>query len=325
LTKEWNARITETINFIRTAQVPAHPNMRVPIAELLDAKYRQNQIPQALSQQMSFGAFYALQNRDIIRNFRKYRRALILIRVAILGDNAAFTVNQVAAIQDQNLALRLDNALNAAYQHEQQWLQAEYLSLRTNPAHFLAAKKLQIIGTNASGIVNYTFFYNPDKRQYNFRPLPMILNFVHIVVQVYHVHVQQFATVQNNLGAIVGGNTAGADVMITTQLSGCSLMYETTGQGLVAAHIQPTGGQGAAGQGINLVATLRNQAGFNNGLVAGNFGVFGSEANVGQHGYVVGNRHAYIIGVRRNGVWELHAQQHAIMDAASIPTTWQVV
>jgi hypothetical protein len=119
---------------------------------------------------------------------------------------------------------------------------------------------------------------------------------------------------------VQGSTVAGAAVVVTTQLSGCSYMFETDGGNLVAAHIQPT-----KGQGYNLVTALRQGASFANGLNAPTHqGVFGAEAQDGQFAYHP-DRHTYVIGVMRNGTWELHAQKNHANTATSTPITWQIV
>ena len=149
---------------------------------------------------------------------------------------------------------------------------------------------------------------------------------------VYHVDVIPYTNVQNNLAAIPGERVTNSTVMITTQLTGCSVMYETDAgrHHLVVAHIQPGGNPGGLGRGYNLAPNLRAFGGFSNGLhgpgVVRN--VFGSSQGMGVNDYdpaAVPVRQTYIIGILHNGAWELHCQRHDIFNVNGVPVTWRVL
>jgi hypothetical protein len=316
--KDWNARITETIAFIR-AQNTTHHNRRNAIANLLHQLHTENQIAQITSQSMSQGGFPVTLHRDLVKDYRKFRRALILIRVAVLGEAILVATNQVGAIPDASLSTSLDTLLSQAYQAKQQELQAAYQSLKTTPSVFLSANKINIVATTSSGAKRYKFYFSPDDNQYWFRPASERTGIVNIQKTVYHVAVQQYSDVKSKLDKIDGGNAAGCDVLVTTQLTGCTFMYQTDGANLVAAHVQPGGGVDQ----FALRKKLRDEAAFKNELPGKPVRVFGAVKTPKPDGYCR-DKHSYIIGVR-NGQWELHAQRHvAVLDRDCIPETWQV-
>ena len=91
-TKNWKTRRDETINFLRTAPVTAHGNRRQLVADLLKHKYP---ITKQISEGMHQGVYSKLRrNLGQKKTNRKYRRACIAIRCAIIGDSvhAARTV-----------------------------------------------------------------------------------------------------------------------------------------------------------------------------------------------------------------------------------------
>ena len=95
--------------------------------------------------------------------------------------------------------------------------------------------------------------------------------------------------------------------MVTTQLTGCSIVYYLNGATLVAAHVQPTGGIDAEAMCTNLRAdaTLSNAPGL---AVTG---VFGAQAPKGAdpNNYQKAGNFSFCIGVKIGGAWNLCAQQ----------------
>lgn len=339
--KEWNLRLTETITFIRTAAVPANGGIRNLIADVLEFKYRSG-IPQATSVAMSQGNFYALRGRDAIRTTRKYRRAIILIRSAILGVYALTAATAAALIPDVNLPGSLGGYLLAAQQHETGLLQTALNNLQHQAAVFLTANKINMEASAASGRMNYVFYYDLLRRRYDFArtahltagemlltsPTGTRFRVPHISPMVHHVHVQPFMTVYGGaVGNLANINGAALDnndnLMITTQLSGCSVVYQTQGTDLRAAHINPGGPHPGLGRHYLLVQTMRAHAGFANPIAGGPaVQVFGAAAADAQRDYFP-DRYTYCIGVKTGGAWELHAQKHR-NTPADVPVTWRI-
>ena len=108
--------------------------------------------------------------------------------------------------------------------------------------------------------------------------------------------------------------TAGCELMITGQLSGCAFCVLQQGNTLTVAHIQPGGLRNM--DGTQLKAALVNAGRFN-GIAAPLTAVYGR----GDY-----NSHAYVIGVCRSGNWELWGQSvSGPGEGASILNVTQIV
>lgn len=332
MAKTWQERITETIDFIEAAAVPNHADKRRAIAARLRHLNQQGLITQATSDGMSQGVNTAIRHRDAAALARSYRRALILIQSQLLGQAVAQAAQTAAAIGDGAMAITVANALGMAYQTAQQPLIVAYQALLANPGAFLAANKVQLFSAPTSGTVMHGFYYSAHGDRYGIKPVDATLvDEVYISRNICNIHVQLFSAIQGNLGAVVGHQVAHADLVITTQLTGCSVIFERgpAGLTLMAAHIQPTGATGSAGRGYNLVTSLRGNVGFAHGLAGGNIDVFGASAAAAVNNYDPGSapgRHTFWLGVRTaaNG-WELHCQRHNVGNAADPGVSWRIV
>ncbi len=326
--KDWQARIAETIDFIEASAVfPMHGDKRVAIANLLKEKRAANQISQALSQQMSQGTLWTVIGRGTEQTYRQYRRALILVRVMLLAQNATTVVNAVNAMTDGVLASNLANDINSIWLSKVSALNTELLTFKTSPLVFLATKKIYTFGVEQSKVMDdFIFTHNIEKDLYEFKPRSQLSSkpeFVYTPVKVFHIHVQSYTEVKNNLSTISGSNVTGADLMVTTQLSGCSVMYQVDNDNLIVAHIQPVGTTG-----YSLCNELRTSGKFLGGLNNIPVHVFGAQ-NTKQTGYdYLTNSHTYCIGINIGGNWKLYAQQHmASMFGAKSgnPICWEIV
>ncbi|MCO6458311.1 MAG: hypothetical protein J5I93_23640 [Pirellulaceae bacterium] len=330
--KDWQERIDETIDFIGGATVPAHADKRAAIARLLREANQQALISQGLSTSMSQGTNWSIRHRDRAKLNRSYRRAIILIRVQLLNQVAVAVVAAVDNIPDGGLPTALGNDLGTVFAHEQQPLTNALLALQANPGNWLANNKIQLQGTVHSGAMNYGFFLDTHGNRYTFKPPNAIIDEVYISPVVYHVHVQKYLAVAGNPAAIQGEHLVGSNIMITTQLTGCAVMYETDAAhtNMVATHIQPEGPPNSAGRGYNLVATLRGGGvGFANppGGVTTR-AVFGSGQGGQPHDYDPNAnppRHTFCIGIRTVNGWELHCQRHNIGVPADNIEYWRIL
>lgn len=106
---------------------------------------------------------------------------------------------------------------------------------------------------------------------------------------------------------VLGSIAHGADLMVTTQLTGCAIVYYLNGANLVVAHVQPTGGIGAEA----MCTSLRADATLSNAPGQAVTGVFGAQAVKGgdPNNYQKAGHYNYCIGVRIGGSWDLYAQQ----------------
>ncbi|MCZ6655227.1 MAG: hypothetical protein O7D91_19640, partial [Planctomycetota bacterium] len=272
-------------------------------------------------------------------------RAIILIELMIFNKHPGFTATHVSLMSETALPGRLGRLIKDAYNHEEEELCKELRDLRTNPAGWLALKKIFIGGgSKISGREEYVFFFHPFKNHYRFEPTSMypegpkglwpgqgddypydqLLPYTRI--RVHYIPVQLYTDISGHIEQIKGTLNLGNDnLLLTTQLSGCSVMYQVQGTAILAAHIQPSGPP--EGQGDNLAPTLRVDAEFDPCLSNAATHVFGKAPSKNMHDdYVFTNPNlrTYFIGVLVNGAWQLHAQQYNFRNAASPPDTWQL-
>ncbi|MGQ0646421.1 MAG: hypothetical protein ACT4P7_02550 [Gemmatimonadaceae bacterium] len=316
MAKDDAIRITDTIAFIRGANVPVvHQPKRAVIADALRDRNVAGRIPTTISPAMSQGSNYAISGRDQVQEHRHYRRAMILIRAVLMGQDRNFAAGEVARIADANLPAALGGDLDQVTTTLQD-LATKVALLKTNPIAFLTANSLQVTGVDTSAPMAYAFYFDTLSNVYNFAPVPTVATWALVVENVYHVHVQQYAALAktdrvgggqhiNVSGNVVAG--AGADLMLTTQLTGCAVVYYLNGATLVAAHVQPSGGTIAETMCTNLRAGARLSSAPGSAVT----GVFGAQTSKGvdPNNYVKGGFYNYCVGVRDGGAWDLYAQQ----------------
>jgi hypothetical protein len=309
--KDDAARLTDTIAFIRTANVPlANVAERQTVADLLRDRDNAHRIPHTVSPAMSQGENRAVLGRDQVKENRHYRRAMILIRLALLGTHYTIAGNAVSQIPDANLADELGDDLHRVVTQLQD-LNDKLTQLKNTPLAFLQATKIRVGGASASKLMDYGMYFDPGTGVYVLEPDASITAFVSVTEAVYHVRVHEYAGLQKHNKVtgrddidVPGSNGAGAVLMLTTQLTGCSVVYHLNGVLLVAAHVQPSGGTNAETMCTNLRARARfttHQA------VTGVFGAQNARGNDATN-YVNAGFYNYCVGVNSGG-WHLYAQQ----------------
>ncbi len=328
--KTATVRETETIAFIRTAAVPANANYRELVADMLSHKYA---IGNAISAGMSQGSNYTIIGRGAVQTNRHYRRAIIAIRAAILGQAVGVASAAVGLIADVGLPAALGAALLAAFQHEEQHVQNQLAALQANPGHFLQTNVIYWREAGPSGQLPFIFYHHWSLGIYAFEPqganMGQIKNnaagflgdrTVYIVVQVHHVRIQEFTAIEANLGAIQGDLivAGGANLMLTARFSGCSLMYSHAGANMTAIHINPGGPP--HGRFYQLAQTLRGNIpapppvvpvpALGNANNAGPVHVWGCQAVEAQPLDYEPTAYHFVLGVYRGGQWEVWVQKH---------------
>lgn len=331
-TKKAQTRAFETIEFIKTAHVTVNGNRRQLVADQLATKYK---ITKQISQGMHQGVYSKLRrNLGQKKTNRKYRRACIAIRCAILGQTVAAARTTVGRLAGAALPGALGALLHQAYQHEIDDLNQQWNNFTANPANFLANHRIATSTGPNSGIALLAFYFKPNPPIHMIGPPTpnLTLRTAHILVNVYKVAVHGYLTVSGNRGAIVGDAfTPPPNVMVTDQLTGCSFMYQTNLNYMTAIHIMPGGPDGGLGRRRNLVTTLRaNGVAFANANHGGVRRVFGNQGIVAQNQPLAYNYQPYrttLIGVYRNGAWEVHAQAYSRWQRqgdANIAHSWKV-
>ena len=316
MSKDDAVRITDTIAFIRAATVPTvHLAKRATVADLLRKRNDDNQIPAIISPAMSQGSNYAMMGRDQVQDYRHYRRAIILIRAVFLSVDRNDAARDVGLITDANLATTLGSDLDRVTTIVQD-LTTKLALLKSNPVVFLQGHAIQVASVTSSGPMDYSFHFDPLSSVYNLTPTPDLTRPA-VVEHVYSLHVQQYGGLTKSdrpsppggQRIEVDGRTVGGvpDLMVTTQLTGCAVVYYLNGASLVAAHVQPSGG--VNGEGV--CTNLRAGAKLSNAPAQAITGVFGAQAarGVDPNNYVTAGYYNYCIGVRSGGSWDLYAQQ----------------
>jgi hypothetical protein len=322
-----NNRFADTVLFIRTLAGPGNVpvNGANAVADLLDSFA--GAIPPAVDAAMS-------QGRAGTETTRKYRRAMILILCVLNNTSTDQAQQAVAAIAD----LALHNALvqmlrDVRVIHGGRTLRPIADQLLANPLTFLTNTRIKLGRGNmtTSGPTNYDFSWDPHGRLYFLEPPNPVHHFVHASVPGFNIHVQKYTAVKDELHDITGAQVAG-DLALTTQLSGCTVVYKVAGATLTVAHINPDAecrkhlpqdlAQHAA-LPLGVLQTLRLVRDGNLGGGGGTLGLFGMVSNPGDtglrllgarnvrtHGYTDQLGNAYFLGVKSGGNWQLFAQQN---------------
>ena len=260
----------------------------------------------------------------------------MILVLCVLNNTAAGTAQQaVSIIPEANLHAALVQMLkDVQVIYGGRTLRPIADQLLANPLLFLTNSRIKLGrgSMTTSGATPYDLSWDPHGRFYFMEPPNPVHNFVHAKVPGFNVHVQKYAAVKDSLhdidGAAVTGNLA-----LTTQLSGCTILYKVAGGNLTVAHINPDAevkkllpqdiAQYAAAP-LGVVQTLRIARDGNlGGGAAGTLGIFGMVATpaetglralgarrVRSHGYTDQMGNAYFVGVKTGGAWQLFAQQN---------------
>lgn len=329
MSKDDAVRISDTIAFIRTAAVPPmHNAKRAIVADMLRDREAAGLIPNTASPAMSQGSNTAIRGRDTVVESRHYRRAIILIRMALENSDRSIAPPATANIPDANLPAALGLYLDSITTTITE-LTLKLAQLQANPIAFLAAHAFNMVGAPASGVMPYGFIFDPLEKKYHLTPIAKVGNLPCVEIDVFQLHVQPYASLAttarpNPPGGqslnVAGTVVHGANLMVTTQLTGCAIVYYHNIGNLVAAHVQPTGILAeTACTNLRADGTLTNAPG--NAKTA----VFGPQnpKGVDVNNYQKAGGYNYCIGVRIGGTWGLYAQQRA-PGAGGNTQSWQI-
>jgi len=320
-------RFADTVAFIRTMTGPGNlPVLTAPaVADLLDSF--QGAIPPIVDNAMSQGR----QGTDLTR---KYRRAMTLVLCVVNNTLAAQARQAVGLIPDAGLHAALVQMLKDVHTiYGGRVLGPVADRLRHNPLQFLTNNRIKLGRgeMTTSGATPYELSWDTNARLYLLEPPNNVHHFVHAKVPGFNIHVQKYADIKNQINAINGATVAG-DLALTTQLSGCTIVYRVTGGNLTVAHINPDADvrqqvpQNLAAftnAPIGVLQTQRLARDGNLANTAGTLGVFGMVGGPGEtgmrmlgarqvraHGYTDQLGNAYFLGVKLGGNWHLYAQQN---------------
>jgi hypothetical protein len=235
--------------------------------------------------------------------------------MALQNVDRSVAPREVAQITDANLPAELGGYLKQVTTTLQD-LTTKLALLESNPVTFLSNNTFNMIGAATSAPMPYEFFYDALKNQYNLGPKGTDGNRAAVPIHVFQLGVQPYSGLAKtnrpnppggqSLG-VVGNIANGANLMVTTQLTGCAIVYYLNGATLVVAHVQPTGGVG----GETMCTHLRADATLSGAPGQAVTNVFGAQAAKGGNlnNYVKAGRYNYCIGVRSGGTWDLYAQE----------------
>jgi hypothetical protein len=284
-------------------------------------------------------------------NAYKSRRAMVLILCAINNALIPMAKAAVAQYKDIELPAKLGIMLMDVKRDAlPKRLLPVMQSFLTNSAHFLAHNRVRIgsSGSLPSAPTVFELSWSPVKKMYIFDP-PGGMEAMHINVQGgYNLGTTKFHTI-GNLDQIAGSVAQGSFVL-TTQLSGCSIVYSVNGGNLVVAHVWPDDAvktnvplavtQAVGGQPLGVILGMRliHEGGLSNPVNGGAFGVYGmvnsandvglrrlGPNNVRMHGYSDTYGHAYFIGISIGGNWHLFGQQNQLLSPNTGVTFFQQI
>lgn len=269
-----------------------------------------------VSPAMSQGSNLTVFGRGAVVETRQYRRAIILIRMVLRNSDHSVAPHETASIPDANLAAELGAQLDAVTTAIAD-LDTKLAQLQADPLTFLAGNAFNMVGAPTSGVMHYGFFVDPQDWKYTLAPANLVGNWAYVPIDVFQLHVQSYASLAKTVRPnppggeslqVVGTAVHGASLMVTTQLTGCSVVYYHNGGNLVAAHVQPTGTVAeTACTNLRADATLSQAPG---NMVTSVFGPQNPKG-VDPNNYQKAGAYNYCIGVRIGGTWELYAQQRA--------------
>ncbi len=184
-------------------------------------------------------------------------------------------------------------------------------ALRTDPVGLLGRQKFTLSSSARNGNPAHFGVY---MRQGSYRIDGNNSINARVTFSAMNVPATLYATVRDDPGNITGFRSAdagGADMMFTTQFTGCCFCFQISGDGsqIVAAHIDPGGGMGRASDvdGPQVSAAMRANGGFANGN-DGTFKAYGRVTDAATYGYPQSAAQMIIIGIKDGGRWRVYAQ-----------------
>lgn len=325
-------RFEDTMDFIgRAADYRINPFGR-EIVRLLE-NYR-GAIPPAVDEAMSFG-------RSGTSEERKIRRAIVLLRCLFFNTRASAAQRQAQLIAEPQLIPTLADVMRMTLRAVGRQRVVPLIDrMMADPETFLSENRMQtgyVYGRSTEA--DFDFYFDPDRHIYKIDPPAPNRELCFAPIRAYSFHVLQFADVVGD-AANVPGVVSTEDLCITTQLSGCSVLYRVNGPQLTVAHVQPSGGFDWNGlgedirpfAGIGSGPAMGKYLEYYGGLsgVGGTLGLYRNAPSDEQTGFREGERkgngaermnthgyfrngpyiYAYFIAIRRAGSWQIFGQEN---------------
>lgn len=318
-----NNRFGDTVDFIRQ-QGGSGVRYANAVADLLDS-FR-GAIPPSVDEAMHMGS----SGTDTTR---KYRRGMVLMLTVLNNTPAARAREAQRLVPDAGLPAAFAQMLqDAASIYGGRTLTPIAQQLMNQPTAFLTNNRVKLGrgSMTTSGATSYDLSFDPLANVYFFEPPNPVHSYVHASVPGFNIHVQKYKDVKDSLHSLAALPVTG-DLALTTQLSGCTIVYKVAGAQLSVAHINPDADvrlhlpadlTTIAGQPVGVMQThrLARDANITGAGTLGLFGMVASAAETGlrllgprrvrTHGYSDTLGNAYFLGIRSGGNWTLFAQQN---------------
>ena len=311
--KNSDTRIQETLQLIENWTGGGNSQYTQQIVKHLSEDQQIQGAITSISRAMSQG-LYLFHNVTNKAN-RAKRRAIILLRCALNGTNVSNANSVVSSISDHLLDTAINNELALAKSKLEQNLKTQWAQLQNNTANFLKNHTIIVHGTKSSGVTNYYFFYNTDKDRYDLKPTSQN-PYIDIVVKVNHIPVIDYPNIQNSITQLNGVDLDTNHLAVTTQLTGCSYVYQINNNKAQATHISPK----SLKDGATLKLTLRNGGADFGNSNGGTTYVFGAGTSNTTTEYDRSTATATHVVATYNSGWEVHAQQ--VPQHATTPRTY---
>jgi hypothetical protein len=342
MAKQYDTRLTDTIGFIEKAQLKRNAAFAKEAAD--ECRDWMQTAPQGLQQQISDLISQGWTTDGAVE--RSYRRALGLLHwvgnsvqwndYSVMNQATLANKQAVAkatkAVRGANFAEQLDDAIEVflGMTGNHAFLDQKFHELKSTPLAFLSSNRLKISGAKG-GSQTYKFFQYQDSMNkglvtYGLQSDSKLAKYSR-AVEVINVPASSFRDTKEKKNGLKGlDKLIGTEVvatgnrvfMTTTQFTGCSFCMQTTGTGLVAAHMDPEGVvKNSNITGPEVRSELLKGFGFDTpgsgSKVQGKPEVYGCKSNGDDGwGYEQANRnYMTIVGVFLDDGWHLFTQFNA--------------
>lgn len=275
---------------------------------------------------------------------RNIRRAMVMLNARFRNAEPAAAVRAVSFLSGRELSIGLRSVMmEIISRRASNQLPNDAADLLANPEAFVTNNRLYLQGTGRrpSDSHDYAFIYNIEYHRYDLKPAIYAFGAENQPIRAFDIAVQQFSDISDTMGAIVG-DAVTEDLCITTQLTGCAILYRVEGASLTCTHIQPSArfawprnepaysAFAQAGEGA-IMGKMLERYGDLAGGGAGVLGLYRSAIGPGNvhyrdarraddgpgsvmqvHGYhrATGTSRAYFIAVRRAGAWQIFGHEN---------------
>ncbi|TCV95846.1 hypothetical protein EC912_102191 [Luteibacter rhizovicinus] len=326
MSKDSKTRVVETLGFVKNYPGVAY-NLRHVAAD-----YGSTWIKGNFASKITFDAFsngLSQRNNQNAGNDtdRKRRRACMLLSTVLCQPLVEKTgyLTLPAGNLDAKLRELIEKTYWAGDTSGTACFDLLHNGLLSDPVRWLNHNELLVSGNDSPGKIACHFSYDGGLNRFCIEPMTALrkqhgcyFEAIQIPAIAWHDSIVGASDHSQMTGVALGGN---ADIMITTQMTGCSLAYKLAGDGKVyAAHAYPDARNGDVSKrktGRRLARELVGQKGataadFSN-AAGGAMEVYGPTGD-GVDGYDHRTNKLYIVGVRRAGAWKIYGQHIATAD-----------